>query len=48
MGVYQSVLFPMYCLVLVCVGVGEAFYLTGFTAEEAVEVGSDFVAFALS
>ena len=45
---YQSVLFPVYCFVLVCVGVGEAFDLAGFTSEEAVEVGSDFVAFAFA
>ena len=45
---YQSVLFPCYCLVLVRVGVGEAFDLAGFTPEEAVEVGSDFVALAFA
>ena len=45
---YQSVLFPVYCLVLVRVGVGEAFDLAGFTPEEAVEIGSDFVALAFA
>ena len=38
----------MYCLVLVCVGVGEAFDLAGFTSEEAVEVGSDLVTLAFA
>ena len=45
---YQGVLFPVYCLVLVCVGVGEAFDLAGFTSEEAVEIGSDLVALAFA
>lgn len=38
----------MDCLVFVCVRVGEAFDLAGFTSEEAVEVGSDLVSFAFA
>lgn len=45
-GTNQSVLFPFDAFLLICVGVGEALDLTGLTAEQTVQVGSDLVAFA--
>ena len=42
-GTYQSVLVPGHTGLLVGIGVGVALDLTSLTAEEAVEVGADFV-----
>jgi len=39
----ECILLPGNALGFVCVGVREALYLTGLSAEESVEVGSDFV-----
>ena len=45
---YQSVLTPCDALGFVRVGIREAFDLTSFTAEQAVEIGADFVALAFT
>jgi hypothetical protein len=43
---YQSLLIPSDALLLVCVGVGEALYLSGLASEQTMEVRADLVAFA--
>ena len=45
-GTHQSVFFPCDTLLLVGIGVGEAFNLTGLAAEQAVQIWADLVAFA--
>lgn len=47
MGTNKSSLFPLDALLLVCVGVREAFNLAGLAAEQTVEVGADLVPFTL-
>lgn len=42
---YQRILFPCDCLVLVCVRVGEAFHLAGFTTKETVKVWPNLIPF---
>ena len=42
---YESILLPCNALLLVGVGVGETFNLTGFATKQTVQVGTDLVAF---
>lgn len=44
---YQSVFLPLNCLVLIRIRIREALHLTSLASEQAVEVGSDFVALLL-
>jgi len=43
---YESLFIPSDAFLLVCFSVREAFDLTGLTAEETVQIRSDFVSFA--